>query len=326
MKFDDWVTRFKMTLIFGALGVVMNIGYLAQHWIEHGTVLWSHPGGDPIDHLLFLLVLPLMIAVGYFWDRTRQSKAQVEQVLEDQTRVSRQLENVFYPRVRDIRGYRVGASFQSVRAESQLGGDYYDVFSLGGGQSALVMADVSGKGLEAATMAAFVKAAARAYLREEKDLATAASRISAAIQRERNPDLFVTLFIAVLHRESGRLRYVNAGHPGPLLFRSGSRGFGFEVLAATSMPMGIFPEQDFRVGEISLEHGDYLVLYTDGLYEFKRETRTPEFLGMLTRDLLPADVDELARAILVHAAGNGNGNGNGNGFEDDAAVLTLRRD
>lgn len=322
MRLDTLLDRFKMTLVFGALGVVMNIGYLAQHWIEHGTILWTHAGGDPIDHLLFLLVLPLMLAVGYFWDRTRQAKAQVEQVLEEQTRVSRQLENVFYPRVRDIRGYRVAASFQSVRAESELGGDYYDVFSLGGGENALVMADVSGKGVEAATMAAFVKAAARAFLREEKDLSVAASRISAAIHRERNPELFVTLFMAILHRESGQLRYVNAGHPGPLLFRSGARGFGFQVLEATSMPMGIFPAQDFPAAEIHLERGDYLVLYTDGLYEFKHGMRTPEYLGTLTRDLLPADVQDLARAILIEAGSNGNGNG----FDDDAAVLTLQRE
>ncbi len=319
MKMDVFLARFKMTLVFGAFGVIINVGYLAQHFIEHGTILWNHPGGDPLDHLLMLLILPLMLAVGYFWDRTRVSKAKVEQVLEDQTRVARRLENVFYPRVRDIKGYRVAASFQSVRAESELGGDYYDVFSLGSGESALVIADVSGKGVQAATMAAFVKATARAYLREERDLSVAASRISAAIRRERNPELFVTLFIARLQRESGRLLYVNAGHPGPLLFKRESPGFASRVLEATAMPMGIFREQEFQVEEINLEPGDYLVLYTDGLYEFKRGTLSLEHLATLTRELLPADVEDLAPQVLEKAGSNGNG------FEDDAAVLALQR-
>ena len=322
MMLDDFLTRFKMTLVFGAMGIVLNIGYLAQHFIEHGTITWNHAGGDPIDHLLFLLVLPLMLAVGYLWDRTRASKAKVEQVLEDQKRVARRLENVFYPRVHNIKGYRVAASFQSIRAESELGGDYYDVFSLGGGESALVIADVSGKGVQAATMAAFVKATARAYLREEGDLSVAASRISAAIHRERNPELFVTLFIARLRRESGRLLYVNAGHPGPLLFKEDADGFTPRVLEATALPMGIFPEQEFRVEEISLEPGDYLVLYTDGLYEFKRESGSPEHLAALTREFLPAEVDDLAQQILIKAGSNGNGSG----FEDDAAVLAIQRE
>jgi len=319
MKMDVFLARFKMTLVFGALGVIMNVGYLAQHFIEHGTILWNHLGGDPLDHLFFLLILPLMLAVGYFWDRTRMSKAKVEHVLEDQTRVARRLENVFYPSVRDIKGYRVAASFQSVRAESELGGDYYDAFSLGGGESALVIADVSGKGVQAATMAAFVKATARAYLREERDLSVAASRISAAIHRERNPERFVTLFIARLQRESGRLLYVNAGHPGPLLFKRESPGFASRVLETTAIPMGIFPEQKFGVEEINLEPGDYLALYTDGLYEFKRGTWSLEHLATLTRELLPADVEDLARQVLEKAGSNGNG------FEDDAAVLALQR-
>ncbi len=322
MKIDELLARFKMTFVFSAIAIVMNIGYLAEHWIVHGTILWNHPGGDPIDHLLFVLILPLMLAVGYFWDRTRTAKKRVEQVLEEQTRVSRQLENVFYPRVRDIHGYRVAASFQSVRAESELGGDYYDVFSLGGGESALVMADVSGKGIEAATMAAFVKAAARAYIREERDLSVAASRISAAIQRERNPELFVTLFLARLHRESGRLLYVNAGHPGPLLFRGNGHGYFSRVLKTTSMPMGIFPGQKFRVEEVHMAPGDYLVLYTDGLYEFKHQMRSPEELADLTEQLLPADVDDLALEVLTKAGSNGDGKG----FEDDAAVLALHRE
>ncbi len=322
MTLDEFLGRFKMTLVFGVLGVVLNIAYMAQHYIQHNTIAWNHPGGDPVDHFLFLFILPLMLAVGYFWDRTRMSRARVEQFLQDQTRVSRQLEKVFYPRVRPIKGYRVAASFQSVRAESELGGDYYDVFSLGHGESALVMADVSGKGIEAATMAAFVKAAARAYLREERDLAIAASRLSAAIHRERNPDLFVTMFIARLHRESGRLSYVNAGHPGPLLFQAAGDGFAFRILAATGEPMGIFPEQAFQVRGIRLQPGDYLVLYTDGLYEFRRGMYTPEELGLLTKQLLPSELEELPEKVLVRASGNGNGGG----FEDDAAVLALQRE
>src|SRR5450759_4976404 len=91
---------------------------------------------------------------------------ELEEVLERETNVSQSLQAVFYPRIKQIEGYQFAARYRSVLQESELGGDNYDVFSLGGDETALAIVDVSGKGLQAAILGAFVKSIIRAYLRE----------------------------------------------------------------------------------------------------------------------------------------------------------------
>ena len=243
---------------------------------------------------------------------------ELEKVLERETFVSQSLQAVFYPRIKQIEGYQFAARYRSVLEESELGGDNYDVFSLGTDKTALEIADVSGKGLQAAILGAFVKSVIRAYLREHSGVSETARRISSAVYREHGPDLFVTAFIAVLDEPSGTVRYVNAGHPGPLHI---SAERSVEVLRAASMPLGIFSEQEFIEGEVVLAPGDYLVLYTDGLYEIKGwDEASPEAVADEVRKLLPADSDSLAEKLVAGAKDRAGGK-----LDDDVAVLVLRR-
>jgi len=243
---------------------------------------------------------------------------ELEQVLARETNVSQSLQAVFYPRIRQVEGYQFAARYKSVLEESELGGDNYDVFSLGGDETALAIADVSGKGLQAAILGAFVKSVIRAYLREGSVVSETAARISSAVYREHGPDMFVTAFIAVLDKPSGTIRYVNAGHPGPL-YVSAERSV--EVLSTATMPLGILPEQEFVEGEVVLAPGDYLVLYTDGLYEIKGwDDASPEAIAGEVRKLLPADLDSLAEKLVAGAKDRAGGK-----LDDDVAVLVLRR-
>ncbi|MCJ7744882.1 MAG: SpoIIE family protein phosphatase [Actinobacteria bacterium] len=243
---------------------------------------------------------------------------ELEEVLERETFVSQSLQAVFYPRIKQIEGYQFAARYRSVLEESELGGDNYDVFSLGGDETALAIVDVSGKGLQAAILGAFVKSVIRAYLRGSSVVSETAARISSAVYREHGPDLFVTAFIAVLDEPSGTVRYVNAGHPGPLHV---SAERSVEVLRAAKMPLGIFPEQEFIEGEVVLAPGDYLVLYTDGLYEIKGwDDVSPEAVAGEVCKLLPADSDSLVEKLVAGAKNRAGGK-----LDDDVAVLALRR-
>jgi sigma-B regulation protein RsbU (phosphoserine phosphatase) len=202
--------------------------------------------------------------------------------------------------------------------EAELGGDFYDVFSLGDGRTVIVMADVIGKGLRAAIMGAFTKFVIHAFLREGLGLSQTVERINSASNQEYGADLFVTAFIGVLDEKSGALKYVNAGHPGPLHV---STEEAVVLLEAASMPLGIFPEQEFAEGEIVLKPGEFLVLYTDGLYECLCEAEaTPETIAREVREMLPTDVDTLVEALLARAEDRSNGV-----LNDDVAVLALRR-
>lgn len=144
------------------------------------------------------------------------------------------------------------------------------------------------------------------------------ARLSSDINREYGADLFVTAFIGVLDEKSGTLHHVNAGHPGPLHV---STQRAVDILEAASMPLGIFPEQEFAEGEIVLEPGDFLVLYTDGLYESCCGTETtPETIAQKVRELLPTDADTLVGKLLESAEDRSAG-----ALGDDIAVLALRR-
>ncbi len=127
-------------------------------------------GGNIIDHLIIVLLLPLFFSVGYFVDRYRNAQAELEKALGRETYISNSLQAVFYPQVRQIEGYQFAARYRSVLEESELGGDNYDVFSLGDNKTALAIADVSSKGLRAAILGAFLKSVLRAYLHESLDL------------------------------------------------------------------------------------------------------------------------------------------------------------
>lgn len=309
----------RAAVILTALGLALNVAYILNSYLGNAPEFFRHFGNDLFDHIIILLMLPLLFVVGYLIDRSRATRARLEEVLARESYISQNLQSVYYPKIAQINGYSLAARYRSVLEESELGGDYYDVFDLGGGRTALTITDVSGKGLAAAMMGAFVKSVIRAYLRERSDLPETVARISSAVYREQGTNLFVTAFIAVLDERTGAVRYVNAGHPGPV---RASAGDGVRILPARSMPLGVFSQQEFTEEGITLEPGDHLVLYTDGLYEFRRgDDASPETVARDVFAMLPSDADSLAEKLLAHAESLAGGR-----LDDDVAVVVISRD
>jgi phosphoserine phosphatase RsbU/P len=146
-----------------------------------------------------------------------------------------------------------------------VGGDYYDFLDLGTGRIALVLADVSGKGMPAALLMAGLQATMRTHCTAGlADLATTMRRVNQLLYESTAAQHFVTLFVAEYSDESRRLRYVNCGHNSPILLRP--EGV-VRRLPATACVLGAFQEWDCAVEEISLEVGDVLALFTDGVTE-----------------------------------------------------------
>jgi len=322
-KSDTWaVRRFLKThrsvIILTALGLAINVAYMVNSYLSNSPSFFRHFGGNEVDHVIIFFILLLLFALGYLADRNRASRETLKKVLERETYISNNLQSVFYPQIENIDGYHFSASYRSVLEEAELGGDLYDVFSLGDGRTVIAMADVSGKGLKAAIMGAFTKFVIRAYSGERLGLSETAVRISSAINRESGADVFVTAFIGILDEMSGALRYVNAGHPGPLHV---STERAVDILEARSMPLGIFPEQEFAESGIVLEPGDFLVLYTDGLYESRSGAEfTPETIAQEVRELLPSYTDTLVEKLVASAEDRSEGI-----LNDDVAVLALKR-
>lgn len=148
---------------------------------------------------------------------------------------------------------------------SAVGGDYFDYYRLPDGRIGLIIADVTGHGLPAALMMANFQAAVRVSLTAEIPLGALAQRLNLLMCTNTGASTFVTAILGRLDPSTGALEYVNAGHPGPLLLRSGR----VETHAdGHALPLGIEVGEAFPVQRIEPERGlDAALFYTDGLIE-----------------------------------------------------------
>ena len=156
------------------------------------------------------------------------------------------------------------------RAQKSVAGDYYDAFyptddASAGGKLMLVMADVAGKSVPAALLMATLQASLRTIASEGLPLSELAIRLNHyACAHSLGGQRFTTAVLAEYDPGTRRLSYVNAGHNSPVIRRANS---STERLESAALPLGITPEATFPSAEITLQSGDTLVLFTDGVVE-----------------------------------------------------------
>ena len=165
-----------------------------------------------------------------------------------------------------IKGYDVaGINIPS----KSVGGDYYDCIPLRDGRYALVIADVAGKGVPAALLVSSLHAYLSAYLESTISLAQLAQRLNKVIFRASTDDKFITAFVALLSPETGEIELLNAGHNPAYLLRNDGN---VQEFRAAGLPLGML-DVDFplKSEHVSLEKGERLLLYTDGITEASDE-------------------------------------------------------
>jgi sigma-B regulation protein RsbU (phosphoserine phosphatase) len=144
-----------------------------------------------------------------------------------------------------------------------VGGDGFD-YAMDGPLARMLVLDAVGRGLKAGTICTVAMAAIRAARRAGRDLQGQALAVDAAILEQFTSGAFATAVLAELNMDTGVLRYLNAGHPAPLLLRSGH--VVRELTAGRRLPLGI-DAGTVELGEEMMEPGDRLLLYTDGITE-----------------------------------------------------------
>jgi sigma-B regulation protein RsbU (phosphoserine phosphatase) len=252
--------------------------------------------------------------------------------LEREFEIGREMQRGFLPEaLPQARGWELAAS---LRAAREVAGDFYDVFRLTGSQLGLVIGDVCDKGLGAALfMTLFrtlVRAAASVDLFTNAGPAgqfTPAARLKNAISltnnyivhTHRETGMFATIFFGILDTGTGALTYLNAGHLPPLLLnQAGVR----QTLDITGPMVGTWKNAEFTVAESSLEDGETLFAFTDGLAEIKNsagqylsETWQPaSFFGQQPLAAALAHIQEQADAYSLGAQ-----------QFDDITMLAVRR-
>ncbi|MEN6405613.1 MAG: SpoIIE family protein phosphatase [Thermoguttaceae bacterium] len=189
--------------------------------------------------------------------------------------------------------------FEFYEPANQLGGDYYDYIELPGGRLAVVVADVSGKGISASLLMAKLSAETRYCLASEPSPAEAVGRLNRAFCQSGLEDRFVTMVVGVLDPKRHEVTIVNAGHLPPLL----RRGPGSVETVGTSesrLPLGVDAGVDYVPTVLSLAPSESLVFYTDGITEAMNAGDelygSPRLLQMVQSDV--EGVERLGRCIL----------------------------
>jgi serine phosphatase RsbU (regulator of sigma subunit) len=144
-----------------------------------------------------------------------------------------------------------------------VGGDYYDVVELPDGRYGFALADVSGKGLPAALMAASLQGAFGAVAAGAPDLGELFQRVNDYLCDRTPPEMFATLLYGVLDRQGG-FEFVNAGHIPPLIVRAQG---GVDRPVSSNFPVGLFPHVEFMVDHAQVYPGDLIVTTSDGVTE-----------------------------------------------------------
>jgi serine phosphatase RsbU (regulator of sigma subunit)/pSer/pThr/pTyr-binding forkhead associated (FHA) protein len=161
----------------------------------------------------------------------------------------------------DVPGYEF---YDFYEPANQVGGDYYDYIPLPGNRLAVMVADVSGKGVPAALLMAKFSSDARYCLATEPSPAAAVCRLNASFARRGFDDRFVTMVLAVIDFKTHEVTIVNAGHMAPYLRRTNGEVVEIGDEQA-GVPLGVTPDFEYEKYSFSLAKGETITLYTDGI-------------------------------------------------------------
>jgi phosphoserine phosphatase RsbU/P len=229
--------------------------------------------------------------------------------LQSELDIAREVQRQLFPQtVPKVPGLDL---FGVCRAAQSVSGDYYDFLPLDEHRMALVLGDVSGKGISAALLMAAIQSALRAQFYDgatdghspaldHLSPARVVDRLNRQLYANTPEEKYVTFFFAIYDDRTRKLIYTNAGHLPPLLFRAGK----VDYLRIGGTVVGLFPSPAYEVGEVTLEAGDLLLAYTDGITEPENsygeefgEARLVEVVGSMLNAREEALVAEIYRRV-----------------------------
>ena len=217
-----------------------------------------------------------------------------------------------------LEGLEIAAVYEPC---SQVGGDYYDLISLGEDRWGIAMADVAGKGIPAALLVAALRASVFSLAKSSLTLRVIVGRTNQLLYETVGETRYATLFFGLLDVPLRRLIHINAGHPPPVLVRASGE---IELIHAGGLPVGLFPSPRYFEQVIQLGDGDLLAFYTDGITEASNregELFGRERLGELLRRErdLGTPAAEVCDSVL-----KGVRRFRGGAPDDDQTVLVIR--
>jgi len=278
-------------------GIQLLIPMVTQGRLVGIVALPNRPGdGDYQVHELQLLTI-VAGQVALQIENARLYEEEVaKQKLEEEMALARKIQSRLLPR--NLPSY-LGVEIDAVNISSkQVSGDYYDMFERTDGKLAIVIADVSGKGMPASLLASNIQAALRGQCYNCDSPGVVLERINRQIHASTDPQHFATLFLAMFDPAERSLEYSSGGHNAPIIVR---RDGTVELLEKGGLPLGAFDFGTYEEDRVFLSEGDLLFLYTDGLTETKDADDDEDFgeerLNSLLQESRHNDVSDLFATV-----------------------------
>jgi sigma-B regulation protein RsbU (phosphoserine phosphatase) len=261
--FYDWASEMPTSK-----RIVTYAAFVLQGYAFYFMLMWAFRLPEWLS--LYFLVLPrrpvsyVLVFLLFYTGRWIQNGMLTSEFvrktqLETDQIAARQIQQTLQPgKLEELPGYEVQAFYKPLR---EVGGDYFDLIELPANRTLVALADVSGKGISAALLAANIQALVRSIASVESTPLALAKQINKHLSRYTPSDRFVTAVFIVLSRDSGELTYVNAGHNAPIVFTSGVTTF----LEATGPPLGLFVDAQYETRAAALGASSTLLIFTDGL-------------------------------------------------------------
>jgi serine phosphatase RsbU (regulator of sigma subunit) len=242
------------------------------------------------DHLTVLTTLGSVAAIRV--ENARLMEDDLERSrLERELQLAREIQQRFQPTSPPVvNGFELqGISFPCY----EIGGDYYDFIERPDGHIVIALGDVSGKGTSAALLMSSLHASMHAQTSAHQSISETIAAVNKYLAETIPANRFVTLFCAELEPLTGTINFINAGHNPPLIAHASGT---MEQLAAGGIPLGILPNAIFQEGRTQLQHGDVLVIYSDGVSETQNQAGE-EFGAMRLYDVVARNLDASAAGI-----------------------------
>ena len=281
-----------------------------------------------LDDLNLLTIVANLASVAI--DKARMHEGMLAREKDQQEiELARKVQLGFLPQtLPDVPEYEFYSHYSPAQT---VGGDYYDFIALPGGRVAVVLGDVAGKGVSAALLVAKLSSEVRFCLLTMPTLAQAVSLLNEQMIRGGLQDRFVTLAIMVLDPVAHVVTVVNAGHMAPKWYRAATGELVDSIsLEATGVPIGVEPGWVFEQVTLTLEVGDSVALFTDGVTDAMNPAGVMFSQEAVDRHLSPDDSalagdaqrakrlgERLVAAVRAHA--------NGRAQNDDIAVVAFGR-
>ncbi|MHB8840903.1 MAG: SpoIIE family protein phosphatase [Candidatus Aquicultor sp.] len=218
---------------------------------------------------------------------------------------------------KEVKGIEFGHLYRSATEATKVGGDFYDLFELEHGKVGILIGDVSGKGLEAATLTSLIKNTVRAYAYESDSPAAIVAKANRVMLDASKASFFATMFFCILDVGSGVFTYCSGGHPPAILRKAAPE---IEVLETNSPIVGAFARLQYADSRARLEKEDILVLYTDGVTEarcaggFYGEERLMKAIQEVKHPRAEGLPQEIFRGLIACTKGN---------LSDDVVILSV---